>query len=181
MSSSRLMELFHFTQADLDANRSGMLSPGQEARLADIRRKIRRLRTVSGLVLTAAGGAGLWWVASLFARGEGDLPSWIAGGCIFALTAAAGAAALFGGLRPAARPTVAAARGRARVMRVQRSVRTGSSTSHTVSTELHLDDRRWVIPDAALTELEDGVNYAVYFWEQRGDILSLEKSGGGEA
>lgn len=81
---------------------------------------------------------------------------------------------IFLGVRPMRPVQVAAAKGTARLARVQRTSRMNNSTRAYLLTELHLADKIFTVPDAAFTELQDGASYAVYYWNGVDDIFSLE-------
>ena len=59
MDERRLRKLFHFTEADLAANRRGQFSENQKKRLADEARKEQKSARESAAILFVVGAAGL--------------------------------------------------------------------------------------------------------------------------
>ena len=169
--TDRLQEIFNFTASDLNYNRRGQLSPEQLARVGQSRRRLKRNLWVLGLILLALAAG--WTV--IFAR-QPELSAAVVviavGVVIFALP---GLGALYLGVRPAPPITIEKLQGRAKVARVERTSSSGGSTRRYVKTELHLGDRLFVVPDAAISALEDGAEYAVYAGQGAGDIFSLEQ------
>jgi hypothetical protein len=90
------------------------------------------------------------------------------------ITALLGAPLLYLGIKPMRPVKVAAAKGTARLARVQRTRRTNNYTSTYVATELHIADKIFTVPDEAFAELQDGAAYIVYYWDERDNVFSLE-------
>ena len=165
----RLMQLFDFTAEDLTYNRKGTLSPRQSARVTKKRRAQKLFLAVEGLGLTCllGGGLALGGVQSLSTDSAAGVGMLVGAG----IAALLGAPLIFLGVKPMRPVQVAAAKGTARVARVQRTRHTNNST---VVTELHIADKIFTVPDAAFAELQDGAAYAVYYWNWVDDIFSLE-------
>lgn len=171
--TTRLMQAFDFTLEDLEYNRRGALSPRQTARVTKKRRAQKIFLLALGLLLACVGGGVMAW------QGFSSLPQdssagigMLVGAGVFALF---GAPLIFLGVKPMRAVKVAAAKGAARVARVQRTRRVNNSTSTYIATELHLADKIFTVPDETFPELEDGAAYAVYYWDDVDDIFSLEK------
>ncbi|MFZ5809508.1 MAG: hypothetical protein ACOY16_09545 [Chloroflexota bacterium] len=169
----RLMQLFDFTVEDLEYNRKSTLSPRQSALVTKKRHAQKLFLAVLGLGLTCLldGALAVMGVQSLSTDSTAGVGMLVGAG-VFALL---GAPLIYLGVRPKRPVKVAAAKGTARLARVQRTRRSNNSTSTYVATELHLADKIFTVPDEAFTELENGGAYAVYYWDGLGDIFSLEK------
>lgn len=171
--TQRIMQSLHFTAEDLEYNRRGALSPQQTARLTSKRRSFKLVLLILGILLACIGGGvlailGIQSLAKDTTNGIGMLAS--AG--IFALL---GAPLIVLGVKPMRPVKVAAAKGTARVARVQRTRRVNNSTSTYVATELHVAGKIFTVPDEIFPHLEDGAAYAVYYWDGTDDVFSLEK------
>ncbi|PWH15739.1 MAG: hypothetical protein DDG60_05310 [Anaerolineae bacterium] len=171
--TTRLMQLFEFTQEDLAYNRQGRLSPRQTARLTSKRRGFKLILLVLGLTL-ACGGGGALAVLGILSVSQSTVTGlgMLVGAGIFALL---GAPFIFLGIKPMSPVKIAVAQGPIRLARVQRTRRVNNSTSTYVATELHLADKIFTVPDESFSALEEGAAYAVYYWDGLTDIFSLEK------
>ncbi len=171
--TARLMQALDFTPEDLAYNRRGALSPRQTARLTSKRRAFKLFLLTLGLLLACVGGGIMAWqgVSSLVQDSSAGIGMLVGAG-VFVLS---GAPLIFMGLKPMRPVKVAAAKGAARMARVQRTRRVNNSTSTYVATELHLADKIFTVPDAAFPDLEDGAAYAVYYWDGLDEIFSLER------
>jgi hypothetical protein len=163
---SKVYEMFNFTRSDLDYNRSGMLSPEQQARGATGLRRTKQVVFLIGVVvlLVAAG-----WIYSFLSDGENIAA--IIGGIVFGLP---GLWLMYVGVRPARKVTIETVRGRGKIARVENSQTFDGRTTTSTDTELHIGDRIFTLPDEAYSALPTEAEYTLYVWEGVDEILSME-------
>ncbi len=163
MTRTRLMEIFDFTEADVAENRGGRVSPEQTAKLTKKRKRIRFWLLLLGLGLWIAGGVLV--LIGLNLRDSGD-PNWIimiaVAGIVCGLP---GLLLVYSWLKPMQPATLGVTKGPVKVARVQRSSRSGGTSTTYVVTELHVNDRIFWIPDEAYAAFTDGNTYAIYYWD----------------
>lgn len=168
--STRLMQILEFTLSDLPYNRRGQLSPQQEARTHQQRRRMKSILLVIGIALLVLAGG---WSAA-FLQQE-DLSARIvavsAGLILFGIP---GLAAVYLGVRPMKKVILETIKGKVKVARVEHTT-AGTSPRKYVQTEMHVAGRVLALPDEAFSELEDGQEYAIYMWKDTNHIFSLER------
>lgn len=165
------MEIFDFTDADLTENRSGRLSREQAVKLTPKRKRLKFRLLVIGLLLWAGGGVLV--LIGLNLRDSGDSQWGLMIGAAVILCGLPGLLLVYGWLKPMREVSISVVRGPVKVARVQRSSRSGNTSTTYIVTELHISDKILRIPDEAYTEFTDGGSYAVYYWD--GTLLSSGK------
>lgn len=169
------MRHLQFTEEDLTYNRQGTLSPSQAARLKTRRSAFKRMLFIIGALLLGGGAlAFLPDMLRLYSQGDSE---WVGMAAALGVLAALGLPLIYLGVKPMRPARVAAAKGRARVVRAERisSASANSPRRTFIATELHIAGKIFNMPDAAFPELEDGAVYAVYYWEGLDEVFSLEQ------
>lgn len=170
--STRLMHSLNFTEEDLTYNRKGTLSPQQNERMKARRRTLKLALLVLGLILLGAGISFLPGAIELYSQGD---TNWVGNAVAFGIFALIGLPFAYLGIRPMRPVKVATARGPAKIARVERTSSSDNSTSTYIATEMHIAGKIFTMPDAAFPELEDGVMYAVHYWEGINEVFSVER------
>ena len=172
--SERLMELYHFTLEDLSNNRQGKFSPEQQSKIGSTNRTVGCIAIFLGLLLLGGAGALLWLAYTLYNQG---ITAWPGPVVIAGILGLLSIFLLLVGIRRPKQALVEVARGPVKLTRVDRSrqVSTGSSSylSHYTATEMNIGGQIFTLPDGAFSEIEEGAEYAVYYYT--GGILSLER------
>jgi hypothetical protein len=171
--ANSLMRIFHFTEADLAANRAGKLSHEQEQRFFHQRQRLKTVILFIGILLLVVAGVFVW--TGLIMRTAGQGSWWLMMFIAAPVFAVPGILCVYGGLKRMTDMFVGIIRGRVKVNRVQRNSPGSSGTRVDVMTELHIGGEIFKIPDSAFGEITDGDTYVVYYWKGVGDIFSLER------
>ena len=164
MESHALKKFFHFTDADLSANRNGRFSVSQQKRLKDEARARQK---------SARESAGILLVIASFGLGAGLLiafnaPTWgariLIGSLLCALWPLAWGWKAWTALQsaPAMEGQVRAARGRARVVRVEDEFM------------LEVGERRFDLEKNPGGLIAEGEEVVVFYLERTEEILSVE-------
>jgi hypothetical protein len=167
------MRIFHFTEADLAANRAGRLSSEQEHRLFQQRRRLKVVILFIGVLLLVVAGVFVWTGLIMRAAGQGGW--WLMMGIAAPVFAIPGAFAIYGGAKRMSDMVIGVSRGRVKVNRIQRNAASPSGTKIDVVTQLHIGSETFNVPAGVYGEIMDGDSYAVYYWKGVGDIFSLER------
>jgi hypothetical protein len=167
------MRIFHFTEADLAANRAGRLSSEQEQRLFQQRRRLKVVILFIGVLLLVVAGVFVWTGLIMRAAGQGSW--WLMLGIAAPVFAIPGGFAIYGGAKSMSDMIIGVSRGRVKVNRIQRNAASPSGTRVDVMTQLHIGGEIFNVPAGVFGEIMDGDTYAVYYWKGVGDIFSLER------
>ncbi len=183
MDDQKLKEIFKFDESDLQANRSGNLSEKQKNEIMKRRRDWKKTGiNYSSVVIVI--GLGIMVIDGIVSYARGTFPHLDAGAIITgAILAVLGFLWLYltltgeSGKTDLSKDMVKKAEGPANIIKAERtrsSGGSGGSTEHYFAYELHIGDKEFDVDGSLGNVIMQKDDYAVYYNEHNGRILSLE-------